>query len=241
MIWGQGGELVCAEFPEIDTPATTQLPSLSLRECSLPPLSCLLQKVHAEDVKTVVFKNAINPLNADAFKGLGITALMMFNAGIEGSTNVWGDYCLIYCVCLFREIGRRLNLCCPPTQAVRWARPVATCHCPLSSILNSPQSNLFRLAGAQTTVPVDVLRSLPKLTHFRLNAGRNITLHANMFANTPPLKYLELSDAKITVLPDDAFLGLNVLEQLNVWGNEIANITAGAFRGEELPGTHIPR
>ncbi|XP_028031912.1 protein toll-like isoform X1 [Bombyx mandarina] len=160
-----GGELVCAEFPEIDTPATTQLPSLSLRECSLPPLSCLLQKVHAEDVKTVVFKNAINPLNADAFKGLGITALMMFNA------------------------------------------------------------------GAQTTVPVDVLRSLPKLTHFRLNAGRNITLHANMFANTPPLKYLELSDAKITVLPDDAFLGLNVLEQLNVWGNELANITAGAFRG----------
>ena len=87
------------------------------------------------------------------------------------------------------------------------------------------------IPGPEKTIPVSAILALPSLKNLRVT-GTRVTLESNVFANVTQLEFLELSEANIQEIPEDAFNGLTELKILNMWGNDFKEVGINSFRGE---------
>lgn len=81
----------------------------------------------------------------------------------------------------------------------------------------------------QKEFPYDVIMALPKLRDFRLNSA-SVVLKSDGFKG-PELRFLELSSDGIEQLPPSSFSGLEQLDYLGVWRNNITDFHIGSFQG----------
>ncbi|KAF9793928.1 hypothetical protein SFRURICE_000445 [Spodoptera frugiperda] len=87
-------------------------------------------------------------------------------------------------------------------------------------------------------IPPSALQKLPSLRRLRIKTA--VTLSPSIFAESPQLEYLELSDPQIVEIPSGTFTGLRKLKMLNFFSNDISDVEVDSLLA---PGalTHVPK
>uniref|UniRef100_A0A2H1VMZ9 SFRICE_012721 n=1 Tax=Spodoptera frugiperda TaxID=7108 RepID=A0A2H1VMZ9_SPOFR len=83
--------------------------------------------------------------------------------------------------------------------------------------------------GPKDPIPPSALQKLPSLRRLRIKTA--VTLSPSIFAESPQLEYLELSDPQIVEIPSGTFTGLRKLKMLNFFSNDISDVEVDSLLG----------
>ncbi|KAI5635919.1 leucine rich repeat domain-containing protein [Phthorimaea operculella] len=81
------------------------------------------------------------------------------------------------------------------------------------------------------TIPKEAFAKLPSLQKFTINKALSVVLGEDDFVHAPNLEYLELSNCGITKFPNGVFRPLTKVKKLNIWKNELQELTEAQLIG----------